>query len=151
MKAMKQKKRLAKRDDVASRHITPADGNVFEDLGFEPDVAKGLLREADERIAKARKLKEKTANSITQWIRHRHLTQVAASNVLEISRPRVSDLVNCKLELFSLDSLVAMVLRTGREIDLVVHSARTRQGSKTRKPGAAKRKQSSAVPEHEHA
>ena len=36
--------------DVQSRHVTPADGNVFEDLGFEPDEAARLLGEADRKI-----------------------------------------------------------------------------------------------------
>lgn len=37
--------------DLQSRHVTPADGNVFEDLGFEPDEAARLLAEADRKIA----------------------------------------------------------------------------------------------------
>lgn len=38
--------------DTASRHTTPADGNVFEDLGFESDEAEKLKKESDEEIAK---------------------------------------------------------------------------------------------------
>lgn len=34
-----------------SQHVTPADGNVFADLGFEPPVAADLLADADARIA----------------------------------------------------------------------------------------------------
>ena len=49
------------------------------------------------------------------------LTQIAASEILEVSRPRVSDLVNAKLGRFSLDTLVAMLLRTGKNVELVVH------------------------------
>ena len=36
-------------------HVTPADGNVFVDLGFPAEEAKALLAEADERIAKAKR------------------------------------------------------------------------------------------------
>jgi len=107
--------------DLKSRHITRADGNVFADLGFSPKEAKALLAEADARIAKARRLKEEAATAIAQWIRARKLTQVAASEILDVSRPRVSDLVNLKLGRFSLDTLVAMLLRTGKNVDLVVH------------------------------
>jgi predicted XRE-type DNA-binding protein len=106
--------------DLKSRHVTPADGNVFADLGFSPKEAKALLKNADARIAKAQRLKEEAATAIAQWIQAKKLTQVAASEILDVSRPRVSDLVNLKLGRFSLDTLVAMLLRTGKKVDLVV-------------------------------
>lgn len=31
-------------------HVTPADGNVFLDLGFPPDVAAAMLAESNESI-----------------------------------------------------------------------------------------------------
>ncbi|MSQ69752.1 MAG: XRE family transcriptional regulator [Betaproteobacteria bacterium] len=106
--------------DLKRSHLTPADGNVFADLGFSPEEAKALLRDADTRIAKSQRLKEEAATAIAQWIHARKLTQVAASEILDVSRPRVSDLVNLKLERFSLDTLVAMLLRTGKNVELVV-------------------------------
>ena len=33
--------------DLKSRHLTPADGNVFADLGFSPKDARALLQNAD--------------------------------------------------------------------------------------------------------
>ena len=107
-------------DDLKSRHVTAADGNVFADLGFSPKQAKALLKDADARIAKAQKLKEEAASAITQWMQLEKLTQVAASEILDVSRPRVSDLVNFELVRFSLDTLVAMLFRTGKNVDLVV-------------------------------
>ena len=108
-------------DDLKSGHITPAGGNVFADLGFSPKQAKAMLEDADERIAKVQKLKKDAAIAIAQWMQTEKLTQVAASEILEVSRPRVSDLVNAKLGRFSLDTLVAMLLRTGKNVELVVH------------------------------
>lgn len=32
-------------------HVTPAGGNVFEDLGFSPEEAAALKKESDERLA----------------------------------------------------------------------------------------------------
>ena len=107
--------------DHRSGHITPADGNVFADLGFSPKQAKAMLADADARIAKSQKLKQDAAMAIAQWIQSEKLTQVAASEILEVSRPRVSDLVNAKLGRFSLDTLVGMLLRTGKTVELVVH------------------------------
>lgn len=107
-------------DDLKSSRITPADGNVFADLGFTSKEAKALLSDADSRIAKAEKLKEEAATAIAAWMRDEKLTQVAASQILKVSRPRVSDLVNFKLGRFSLDTLVTMLFRTGKSVDLVV-------------------------------
>ncbi len=108
-------------DDLKSSHITPALGNVFADLGFAPAQAKAMLEEADAHIAKSQKLKNDAAAAIAQWMQTEKLTQIAASEILEVSRPRVSDLVNAKLGRFSLDMLVAMLLRTGKSVELVVH------------------------------
>jgi len=108
-------------DDLKSGHITPADANLFADLGFSPKQAKAMLKEADARIAKSQKLKKDAAIAIAQWMRSEKLTQVAASEILDVSRPRVSDLVNAKIGRFSLDTLVTMLLRTGKTVELVVH------------------------------
>lgn len=108
-------------DDLKSSRVTPADGNVFADLGFSEHEANHLLADADARIAKAEKLKEEAATAIAQWIRTENLTQAAAAQVLKVSRPRVSDLVNFKLGRFSLDTLVGMLFRTGKDVALVVH------------------------------
>ncbi|MCF8168569.1 MAG: helix-turn-helix domain-containing protein [Rhodoferax sp.] len=116
-----QMKKVSMDDDLKSGHITPAYGNVFADLGFSPKQAKAMLAEADERIFKAQKLKMDAAHAIAQWMQAQKLTQIAASEILEVSRPRVSDLVNAKLGRFSLDTLVAMLLRTGKSVELVVH------------------------------
>ncbi len=114
-------KNVAHTDDLQSSHITPADGNVFADLGFSAKDSKALLADADARIAKAEKLKAEAATAIAQWMKSEKLTQVAASQVLKVSRPRVSDLVNQKLTKFSLDTLVTMLFRTGKDVDLLVH------------------------------
>lgn len=112
--------KTANLEDLKSQHVTPADGNVFADLGFSPKVARELLADADARIAKAQRLKTGAASAIKEWIQTEHLTQVAAAEILEVSRPRVSDLVNYKLSRFSLDTLVGMLFRTGKNVDLVV-------------------------------
>ena len=106
---------------VTSRHVTPADGDVFADLGFPAEEAAVLLADANTRIAKVQKLKAEAASAITHWMKAEKLTQVAASEILKVSRPRVSDLVNAKLGKFSLDTLVTMLFRAGKSVDLFVH------------------------------
>jgi predicted XRE-type DNA-binding protein len=112
-------------DDTKIEHVTPADGNVFADLGFPADQAKQLLKAADARIAHSRKLKKALALEIAAWIDAQHLTQVAASKILAVSRPRVSDLVNAKLSRFSLDTLVSMLYRVGKVVEMEITDAVT--------------------------
>lgn len=101
-------------------HRTPADGNIFADLGFSPDEAARLLAEADQAIDKKRALKQVLMTEIVGWINTQNLRQAQAAEILGISRPRVSDVVNQKTPKFTVDSLVDMVLRTGKHVQLFV-------------------------------
>ena len=44
--------------ETGTSHITPADGNVFADLGFEPEEAARLLAESEKKIAELQANKE---------------------------------------------------------------------------------------------
>jgi predicted XRE-type DNA-binding protein len=101
-------------------HRTPADGNIFADLGFSPDEAARLLAEADQAIDEKRALKQVLMTEIVGWINTQNLKQAQAAEILGISRPRVSDVVNQKTPKFTVDSLVDMVLRTGKHVQLFV-------------------------------
>jgi len=54
------------------------------------------------------------------WIDAHNLKQAQAAEILGITRPRVSDVVNQKTPKFTVDSLVDMVLRTGKHVQLSV-------------------------------
>ena len=101
-------------------HRTPADGNIFADLGFEPEEAKRLLAEADQAFDEKRALKKTLMTEIVSWIDAHNLKQAQAAEILGITRPRVSDVVNQKTPKFTVDSLVDMVLRTGKHVQLSV-------------------------------
>jgi predicted XRE-type DNA-binding protein len=113
-------------DDLSRRHTTPPDGNVFADLGFPPEKAAALLRNADAQIEKARTLKVEAAQRIAGWIKDRHMSQLDAAHILAVSRPRVSDLVNLKIARFSLDCLVGMLLRVGQDVHLAFRGTEDR-------------------------
>lgn len=57
-----------KKIETASSHITPVDGNIFLDLGFEPEEAKKLLEETDRRIAEKLACDRSTPESPAQKI-----------------------------------------------------------------------------------
>lgn len=102
--------------DTKSRHITPADGNIFADLGFEPEEAARLQAEAQRSIARRREIKERLMKEVALWIKVKKLKQEEAARILEVTRPRVSDVVNQKAEKFTIDALIEMVNHTGKEV-----------------------------------
>jgi predicted XRE-type DNA-binding protein len=96
-------------------NVTPSSGNVFRDLGFSAQEAEHLVIRADlliqiQKIATARRLKQ---------------TQLA--KLLQVSQPRVSDLLRGRLHLFSIETLIDMLGRLGVQVRVVVKPARRRQ------------------------
>ncbi|TBL73722.1 XRE family transcriptional regulator [Obesumbacterium proteus] len=106
--------------DTQSRHITEADGNIFADLGFSDSQAQQLHAESLTQINAELEMKITLMVEITQWIVSNNLKQSAAAEILNISRPRVSDVVNQKTEKFTIDSLVGMLSMTGKRARLVI-------------------------------
>ncbi len=103
-----------------SMHVTPADRNVFVDLGFPPEEAAALKAESDRIIMEKLAIKETLMAQISGWIVEKRLTQVDAAEILGTTRPRVSDLTNKKTIKFSIDTLIDMVIRTGKRVTLSV-------------------------------
>ena len=56
-------------------------------------------------------LKKQLITEISSWIDNSGLRQVDVANLLNVSRPRISDLVNYKVNKFTIDTLVAMVAK----------------------------------------
>ena len=94
--------------DMLITHITPANGNVFADLGFAPAEAAKL------------KIKAHLMIQLDEWIKTEHLKQEDAAQVLQISRPRVSDVVRGKTNKFTIDALVDMLERIGKRVTVQV-------------------------------
>ena len=107
------------KDEPIIGHITPADGNVFLDLGFSPEQAAMMKADSDREILEKRMIKESLRGEVTGWIEANHLKQDEAARILNVTRPRVSDIVNGKLAKFSIDALVNMVIRTGKSVSVV--------------------------------
>ncbi len=86
--------------------VTRSTGNVFEDLGFEREVAQNLRIRAD------------LMGELRDFIQRERLTQAQAAELLDVSQPRVSDLVRGKIDLFTIDMLVNMLARAGRKVEV---------------------------------
>jgi predicted XRE-type DNA-binding protein len=90
--------------------ITSSTGNVFEDLGFEAEEAENL------------RVRARLMAPLERYVRERDLTQMEAAKELETTQARISELVNGKVQAFSIDALVNMLSRAGLEVDVHVRS-----------------------------
>lgn len=68
--------------------------------------------------ASMKDLKTKLAITLIENIRERDITQAEAAKLMGISQPRVSNLFNAKLEKFSAESLLGMLMRLGYKLDM---------------------------------
>lgn len=59
-------------------------------------------------------------NELAVWIETKKLKQAEAAEILGVTRPCVSDVVNKKAIKFSIDALVDMLARTGKHVQLSV-------------------------------
>ncbi len=102
------------------QHVTKSGANIFLDLGFEPAEAARLQTESQQRINDTKMLKEQLMEELSKWIIENHLKQAEASEILKVSRPRVSDVVNKKISKFTIDALVDMLSRVGKPVRIAI-------------------------------
>lgn len=94
--------------DTSITHVTSESSNIFEDLGFNPREASKL------------KIKAQLMCQISEWIKDKELKQKEASSLLNITRPRVSDVMRGKSGKFTIDALVDMLERAGKHVTVQV-------------------------------
>ncbi len=85
---------------------TPSSGNVFADLG---------LPDADDLMAKAN-----LALHIRRTIEARKLTEVQAAKLLGLDQPKISSIVNGRLDGFSTDRLLRFLNDLGCDIRITI-------------------------------
>lgn len=106
--------------DTDSAHITPAGGNIFADLGFAPQEAAALQAQSRRIISDKIAIKEQLMAELALWIATENLKQADAAQILGVSRPRVSDVINKKTPKFTIDALVDMLARAGRRVQFQI-------------------------------
>jgi predicted XRE-type DNA-binding protein len=105
--------------DTEVRHITKPGANLFLELGFPPEEAKRLHAASRKQINDTLLLKQQLMDELASWIAEHHLKQAEAAQILMVSRPRVSDVVNKKTAKFTIDTLVGMLSLVGKPVKLV--------------------------------
>lgn len=92
--------------------VTPADGNVFADLGFS-------VEEANHLYVRARLL-----NEVQRIHRRGKLAQSEAAKLFGVSQPRLNLALKGRIGEFSIDALVSMLAHAGRRVDVNIRPAR---------------------------
>jgi predicted XRE-type DNA-binding protein len=106
--------------DTEIRHVTKPRANLFLELGFSPVEARRLHAASRKQINDTKRLKEQLMTELAGWIEQHRLKQAEAADILMVSRPRVSDVVNKKTSKFTIDALVEMLSRVGKPVRLTV-------------------------------
>lgn len=106
--------------DTEVRRVTKPGANLFLELGFPPAEAKRLHALSRKHINDTRRLKRQLMDELSAWIAEHRLKQSEAAEILMVSRPRVSDVMNKKAAKFSIDTLIEMLARVGRRVTLAV-------------------------------
>ena len=88
--------------------VVRSSGNVFQDLGFTPEEAEHL------------KIRSTLMIHLRKVIEARGMKQAEAAKLLGVTQPRISDLLQGKIHLFSIDTLIDMLAQAGICVKLVV-------------------------------
>ena len=99
---------MAKMKREKKEEVVRSSGNVFRDLGFA---------DAEERQTKVR-----LAAAINQLLNRRRLAQSAVARQLGINQPKVSALLNYKLDGFSVERLMRFLTALDQDIKIVIRN-----------------------------
>ncbi|HJX18044.1 MAG TPA: XRE family transcriptional regulator [Acidiferrobacterales bacterium] len=88
--------------------VVRSSGNVFQDLGFTTEEAEYL------------KIRSTLMIHLRKVIEARGMKQAEAAKLLGVTQPRISDLLQGKIHLFSIDTLIDMLAQAGIRVKLVV-------------------------------
>ena len=95
--------------------ITRSSGNVFRYPGFSDEEAEHLKIRSDLMV------------QVQKVIASRGLKQAEAAKILQVTQPRVSELLRGRIDLFSTDTLIDMLARLGVRVRFVLSPQKPRQ------------------------
>ncbi|MDR2213758.1 MAG: XRE family transcriptional regulator [Pseudomonadales bacterium] len=91
-----------------SEKMTVSCGNVFKDLGFAPDEAAAMLA------------RETLLIELEKELRKRGKKQQELADELGVPRTRISEVMHRRTDRFSMDKLVSLPHRAGKQVELRV-------------------------------
>lgn len=84
------------------------DENIFEVLGFEGEEAANLL------------IRSQLMGEIKQYIRDKEMSLRAAAEHFGTSHPRISDLMQGRIDKFKIDYLIGLLSKTGKRVKIQI-------------------------------
>jgi predicted XRE-type DNA-binding protein len=91
-------------NQIEEEVMANVNSNIFEDLGFDSEVAANL------------KIRAELILELREYINQHSLTQSDAAKRLGIKQPEVSAINTGKLERFTIDQLVTLLTRIGHTL-----------------------------------
>ncbi len=91
---------------MSTEHVTPAGGNIFEELNI-PD-------------AENEKLRLHLIAAIKEWVSRSGLSQTEAATAMGVKQPTLNDVLKGRYRKFTIDRLVRMLSNVGKRIDVTV-------------------------------
>ena len=88
--------------------VTKGSNNVFEDLGFDTPEATNLAIRAELML------------DLCQFIKEKEWTQSQAAEFFGETQPKISNLINGDIDNFSIDKLVLMLGKAGKQVTVEV-------------------------------
>jgi len=85
--------------------------NVFKDLGFPETEAEHLM------------IRSRLMLEVERFVERSKLSQREAAKMLGITQPRFNDLLQGKIQKFSIDALVKMLSKVGIHVNVHVSAA----------------------------
>lgn len=92
--------------------------SVFDDLGFSEDETVKLMTEVADNIAMRNAMKMFIVEAINEQISQRQLNITKAAELLQISRPRLSNIAGARLEKFTIDAALDLMFKLGKEVKI---------------------------------
>lgn len=109
------KKQKTIEEEIADASFEIGTGSVFEDLGF--------------KNYKEMETKSNLVIEIGKAIKNKKLTQTQAAEILNISQPKLSELLGGRFRGYSVERLIHFLNELGQDVDIVVR-AKPRSRSK---------------------
>ena len=87
------------------------DENIFEVLGSHPDEAANLL------------IRSQLMGELKQYILDNQLSLRKAASFFEVTHPRISDLMQGRIDKFGIDYLVNLLAKAGKRVTIQIEAA----------------------------
>jgi predicted XRE-type DNA-binding protein len=87
-----------------AEHVEPSSGNVLADLRLSDAVELAI--------------KIRLACEINRLIKHQRIARKAAAARLQVTQPKISALMNYRLDGFAVERLMSFLLALGRDIEI---------------------------------